>query len=134
MDSGSWGESQGLECKRTLGCLHRHARYRVSVGHRRANIAVAHRKRLHSALGYNSPVQFLKDWIKTQQDEKQMASDRSLIRRETEGGLLRDNMCFANVILRRYQCPRLYCQGFVSCDRVWPGTIQILVLVRHQRR
>ena len=31
------------------------------------------RKRLHSTLGYTSPVQFLKDWIKTQQDEKQVA-------------------------------------------------------------
>ena len=31
------------------------------------------RKRLHSTLGYTSPVQFLKDWIKTQQHEKQVA-------------------------------------------------------------
>ena len=31
------------------------------------------RKRLHSTLGYTSPVQFLKDWISTQQGEKQVA-------------------------------------------------------------
>ena len=31
------------------------------------------RKRLQSTLGYTSPVQFLKDWIKTQQHEKQVA-------------------------------------------------------------
>ena len=31
------------------------------------------RKRLHYTLGYTSPVQFLKDWIKTQQHEKQVA-------------------------------------------------------------
>ncbi len=31
------------------------------------------RKRLHSTLGETSPVQFLKDWISTQQGEKQVA-------------------------------------------------------------
>jgi transposase InsO family protein len=31
------------------------------------------RKRLHSTLGYTSPVQFLKDWISTQRREKQVA-------------------------------------------------------------
>jgi transposase InsO family protein len=31
------------------------------------------RKRLHSTLGYTSPVQFLKDWISTQRGEKQVA-------------------------------------------------------------
>lgn len=31
------------------------------------------RKRLHSTLGYTSPVQFLKDWIKTQPHDKQVA-------------------------------------------------------------
>jgi putative transposase len=31
------------------------------------------RKHLLSTLGYTSPVQFLKGWIKTQQDEKQVA-------------------------------------------------------------
>jgi len=31
------------------------------------------RKRLHSTLGYTSPVQFLKDWINTQQEEHQVA-------------------------------------------------------------
>jgi putative transposase len=31
------------------------------------------RKRLHSTLGYTAPVQFLKDWINTQQEEQQVA-------------------------------------------------------------
>lgn len=31
------------------------------------------RKRLHSTLGYKSPVQFLKDWLSTQHAEKQVA-------------------------------------------------------------
>jgi len=31
------------------------------------------RKRLHSTLGYKSPVQFLQDWIRTQHEEKQVA-------------------------------------------------------------
>jgi putative transposase len=31
------------------------------------------RKRLQSTLGYTSPVQFLNDWISTQQGEKQVA-------------------------------------------------------------
>jgi transposase InsO family protein len=31
------------------------------------------RKRLHSTLGYTSPVKFLKDWISTQRREKQVA-------------------------------------------------------------
>ncbi len=31
------------------------------------------RKRLHSTLGYTSPVQFLKDWINAQPGEKQVA-------------------------------------------------------------
>ena len=30
------------------------------------------RKRLHATLGYTSPVPFLKDWIRTQQGEKQV--------------------------------------------------------------
>ena len=31
------------------------------------------RKRLHSTLGYQSPVQFMQDWMTTQQREKQVA-------------------------------------------------------------
>ena len=31
------------------------------------------RKRLHSTLGYKSPVRFLVDWTKAQQDEKLVA-------------------------------------------------------------
>lgn len=31
------------------------------------------RKRLHSTLGYTSPVQFLKDWVSAQEQEKQVA-------------------------------------------------------------
>lgn len=31
------------------------------------------RKRLHSTLGYTSPVQFLRDWADAQQEEKQVA-------------------------------------------------------------
>jgi hypothetical protein len=39
-----------------------------------ASIAVFdNRKRLHSTLGYTSPVQFLNDWINPQPGEKQVA-------------------------------------------------------------
>jgi len=31
------------------------------------------RSRLHSTLGYTTPVQFLKDWSATQQEESQVA-------------------------------------------------------------
>ncbi len=31
------------------------------------------RKRLHSTLGYTSPVRFLSDWRNTQQDQTQIA-------------------------------------------------------------
>lgn len=31
------------------------------------------RKRLHSTLGYKSPMQFLNDWIKVRQQEKLVA-------------------------------------------------------------
>ncbi len=32
-----------------------------------------HRRRRHATRGYTSPVQFLEDWINTQQGEKQVA-------------------------------------------------------------
>lgn len=43
------------------------------------------RSRRHSALGYQPPVQFLRDWITTQHERKIAAWCRRLGRRKTEG-------------------------------------------------
>jgi hypothetical protein len=53
------------------------------------------RKRLHCALGYTSPIQFLKEWLTARREENQILCGHSLGRRKPgEPHTLRSNITF----------------------------------------